>query len=247
MNPSQIRKTSYVEYHGMTFVHPSALPHVVSAHAAGIPWATIFSSAGGLATAGALLISLAVLRQSNRTQRQAQQDRHREHASHISFWLTLLPAVPGAHALKVPGIQVTIHVVNTSELPAMAVVATAGIRSDIWRDAGIADGVKLEERTAEWTAVAIAPGERPEIPLHLEAPISVEKIVTKYGDGALIGELLFTDAAGVDWTRTHDGRLIERRSADWGKNAHMSLGQREEQHRSNPRLPGSRLLHLLDR
>jgi uncharacterized membrane protein YebE (DUF533 family) len=225
--------------HLTTLVQLGAHHQVIAAPAAGISWATIATSVGGVATAGALLVSLFVLWQNNKTQRQAQQDRHREHASHISFWITLVNVEEyynERHARPGPKIEMTLHVVNTSDRPAMAVLALAGVRSDVWRDAATADGVeRMEERAAEWTAVAVAPGDHQEIPLDLKAPRSVVKIVADYCDDALIGELHFTDAAGVDWVRTHDGRLIERRSPAWAKNLHLSLGQRDEQRRNLPR------------
>jgi hypothetical protein len=227
-----------MEYRFMTLAHdPGVIHHVLSAHttAAGIPWATIASSVGGMATAGALLVSLAVLWQNNRTQQQAQQDRHREHASQVSFWLTLSSVVPTSYAAQAQGIEMTVHVVNTSTRPAMAVLALVGVRSDVWRDAGTTDGLATEERGVQWRAVAVGPGERHDVVLHLEAPAAVVKIVADYGNDALIGELLFTDAAGVSWVRTHDGHLIERRSDEWAENMHMSLGQRHEQRRNKPR------------
>ena len=223
---------------GPMLAHLSAVQHAIVVHAASIPWASIFSGLGGLATAGALVVSLIVLRQNNKTQQQAQQDRHREHASQISFWLTLSSvddAEVARYAPEAPGIEITVHAANTSDRPAMGILALTGVRTDVWRDAAAADGVELDERAVEWNAVAIAPGERLEIPLYLKTPDSVVKIVADYRDDALIGELLFTDAAGVDWVRTHDGRLIERRSAEWAENIHLSLGGRYEQRRNKRR------------
>jgi hypothetical protein len=226
--------------HVMTLIQPGAHHQAIAAQAAGIPWATVATSVGGLAAAGALLISLLVLWQNNKTQRQAQQDRHREHASHISFWIALVNVEEffnEKHARPGPKIEMTLHVVNTSDRPAMAILALAGVRSDVWRDAATADGAeRVEERAAEWTAVAVAPGDHQEILLDVRAPRSVVRIVADYRDDALIGELHFTDAAGVDWVRTHDGRLIERRSPEWAKNVHLSLGQRDEQRRNPSRI-----------
>jgi hypothetical protein len=121
-----------------------------------------------------------------------------------------------------------LRIVNTSDQPVMSVLVAAGVRRDIWHDAGAADGKDLEERGVEWSAVAIAPDDDLNVRLDLTVPASVATIVADYGDVALIGELLFTDAAGVDWVRTHDGHLLDRRSADWVNTIHLSLGQRDE-------------------
>lgn len=214
----------------------SSFTHSVTATPldAGIPWTSIFAGIGGLATAGALLVSLVVLWQQIRTQQQAQQDRHRDHASHISFWLTLghepLPA--GVEVwFEAPNIKIQLHMVNTSDRPAMAAMAMVGVRSDVWRDAGTAAQEALEERAAEWTTVAIAPSEKLDVPLKFDVPESVADIVGEYGADALIGELLFTDAAGVNWVRTHSGRLIERSSAEWADNIYLSLAGRDERRR----------------
>jgi hypothetical protein len=222
--------------------HYDMIHRVASVHASGIPWATIFSSLGGLATAGALLVSLVILWQQMRTQRQADQDRRRDHASHISFWFTLdaIFPEPGAYELRggqgwggwnrrEPGIDIKLHIFNTSERPAKSVRAQLGLRGDVWRNAGAADHAPIGERTTEWTAVAIKPGARLKVDCSLDLPESAAAIIEHYGEEAIIGELLFTDAAGVDWVETHDGRLIERRSAAWTKNMNLSLAQRDEQ------------------
>lgn len=135
-----------------------------------------------------------------------------------------------------PHIEIVLHIVNTSDRPAMSVMAMAGVRGDVWRDAGTVDGAELDERGTEWTAPAIAPGGDLTIPRRLQVPASVARIVDNYRDDALIGELLFTDAAGTSWVRSYpDGRLIERQSADWANNMHLSLTQRDQQRRDRSR------------
>src|SRR4029077_8148581 len=136
---------------GLDMIH-----RVAYVHASGIPWATIFSSLGGLATAGALLVSFVLLWQQMRPQRQADQDRRRDHASHISFWLTLDAIFPepghyifpepghyesvgakgitGSSERREPGIDIKLHILNTSERPAKSVHAQLGLRSDVWRN-----------------------------------------------------------------------------------------------------------------
>jgi hypothetical protein len=53
---------------------------------------TITAGVGGIATAGALLVSLFLMRQQMRDLRRARVDRHREHASHVAFWAELITA-----------------------------------------------------------------------------------------------------------------------------------------------------------
>lgn len=165
----------------------------------------------------------------------AAADRRRDHASHISFWLTVRNVKtepPSAYEPDPPGFEVVLHMLNTSDRPAMSVMAMAGVRADVWRDAGAADKAELDERGTEWRAPAIPPGEHPGVSRYLQVPVSVAEIFCEYWDDALIGELLFTDAAGIAWVRSYpDGRLIERQSADWTNMMHLSLAQRDQQRR----------------
>lgn len=219
---------SDVDFYAVTTPSPGTVHHATSVAVGGTPWATIFTSLGGLATAGALLISLVVLWQQIRTQRQVQQDRHREHASHISFWLTLEGTFRKRDGTP-PEVQITLHMTNTSERPAMRMLALVGIRADVWRNASAADGVRIEEHDVEWRAVALAPDDRLTERLGLVVPESVATIVEDCGEEALVGELLFTDAAGVAWVKTHDGQLIDRKSSVYAKNIYLSLAARDEQ------------------
>jgi hypothetical protein len=135
-------------------------------------------------------------------------------------------------------ICIMLVVVNTSDRPASSVMALIGLRADIWRDASTADGKELKERTAEWTTSVIPPHDRDGTSHVLQVPASVVRIVEEYGDDALIGELLFTDADGTGWAQTFpDGRLIERRSAAWRDSIHFSLARRDEQRRNPPASP----------
>ena len=88
-------------------------------------------------------------------------DRKRDHASRISFWLRLGRIeidYDQAFARNAPAIEIVLEVVNSSDRPGMSVMAMIGVRSDVWRDAAAADGAESDERVAEWTAPAIAPG-----------------------------------------------------------------------------------------
>jgi hypothetical protein len=223
--------------------HPVAIHAAVhratNAPAPDIHWANIAMSVGGLATAGALLVSLLLLRQQMRNQRQAQQDRHRDHASNISFWITLANAEPDidqVYGSDEPVVKAGVHIVNASTRPAMSVLVLAGIRGDIWSDASAQDGSMHEEVSAQWDAVAIAPQDTRVFTLEMAVPKSVARIVADYKDAALIGELFFSDAAGVSWVRTHAGDLIERRSAEWINSIPLSLTERDERRRNHPGL-----------
>ena len=165
-------------------------------------WANIAAGVGGLATAGALMVSLFLLWQQMRNQRQAQRDRHLDHASQISFWITLASSVSDTDPVygpEKPLVAAGVRTVNASPWPAMSVLVLVGIRADVWRDASAKDKTKYDEDGKEWKQVAIAPHTTKAFTLDLEVPRSVAEIVTDYGDPALIGELFFTDAAGVDW------------------------------------------------
>lgn len=199
-----------------------------------------------LAAAFAGLVAYDLLKIETTRDRQAAQerslaaaDRRREHASRISFWLYLGHEHVGRSDSAPPGteIHITLVVMNTSDRPAMSVMALLGLRADIWRDASTADSNELDERTAEWATSVIPPHDRDGTSHVLNVPASVVRIVEEYGDDALIGELLFTDASGTDWAQTFpDGRIIERRSPAWRDNIHLSLANRDEQRR-NPARP----------
>ena len=216
-----------------TIAHRVVQSTAAQAAAADIHWANIAMSIGGLATVGALLISLFLLRQQLRDQREARQEKRREHASHISFWLTLEGCDDGnisqfGDGTGIPEISVGVHIVNTSPRPVMSVMVLAGVRNDIWRDASARDRATHEKNGVEWNAVAIPPNGTERLSLPMKVPKSVVEIVIDYKDSALIGELLFTDAAGVDWVRTHTGELIARRSARWRAGIPLSLSERDE-------------------
>lgn len=232
----------------MTMVNDFTARHAVEVHtttnhaahtiAPGTHWANIAVSVGGLATAGALLVSLLLLWQQMRNQRQAQRDRHLDHARNISFWITLASTDDGTNSVYgrgTPTVTANVHIVNASAQPAMSVLAMVGIRADIWRDASAKDDVQHEERGAEWNSVAIAPHDAKTFALSVEVPKSVAEIVADYKDPALIGELHFTDAAGIDWVRTHTGLLIERRSASWIDGIPLSLAKRDERRKNSSR------------
>lgn len=231
-----------MDFYAVTTANPGTVHHATSV-AAGTPWATIFMSLGGLATAGALLVSLVVLRQQIQAQRLVQQDRHLDHASHISFWLTL-DGIFRRRDGAPPEVQIILHIANTSERPAMRALALAGIRADVWRDASAADGVRIEEHGVEWRTVAVAPGDALAENLGLVVPESVATIVENYGEEALVGELLFTDAAGAAWVRTHNGQLIDRRSPVYAENMYLSLAARDEQRQNKSHEENSRKTRL---
>jgi hypothetical protein len=161
----------------------------------------------------------------------AAAERRREHASHISFWLNLhtVSYLPSGYEAE---IVILLFVVNTSDRPARSVVALIGLRGDIWRDASTADGKELGDLATEWNTSVIAPGYNDSHLCPIVVPSSVAMIAREYGDDALIGELLFTDAGGTDWVQTFPGgRLIERQSPGWRDNVHLSLAGRDQQRR----------------
>jgi hypothetical protein len=214
----------------------AALHRAAQASGTGINWTNLAIAVGGLATAGALLVSLFLLRQQIRNQRQAQQDRHLDHASHISFWLTLQDVDDGTDPVYrsgKPAVRVGVHLVNSSLQPAMSVLVTIGIRRDVWHDASVRDKTKYDELGTEWSAVAIAPGDKKDFQLSLSVPRSVTEIVDDYKDPAIVGELFFTDALGVSWVRTHTGTLIERGSAEWISSIPLGLAERAERRRNS--------------
>jgi hypothetical protein len=216
-------------------VLPAAMRRVAHAPGVSIHWTNIAVAVGGLATAGALLVSLFLLRQQMRSQGQARQDRHLDHASHISFWLTFQyadEATDSVYGSAEPVVNIRVHIANSSLQPAMSVLVMTGIRRDVWHDASIKDKAEYEEVVKEWSAVAIAPGDRQDFPISLSVPRSVAEIVADYQESAIIGECSFIDASGIGWIRTHTGTLIERRSAEWVSSMTLSLAERDEKHRN---------------
>jgi hypothetical protein len=192
----------------------------------GTHWATIASSVGGLATAGALLVSLFLLGQQMREQRRARTERYREHASNISFWLEISRIY---HALS--KVVVTAHIENTSARPAMEILLLAGVRNDIWHAVSAGRNTKLDEQVAQWSTVAVGPQSKVERLVDVELPRPVIQLVDQYKNDVIIGELHFTDAAGFGWVRTSDGQLIESKSALWISMIPLSLSQRDAQRR----------------
>jgi hypothetical protein len=199
-----------------------------------------FLAAGfaGLVGYELLKIEAARDRQAAHERALAADERERDHARHISFWVTLSQAkTKSGYDPLAPYVGIVLHIVNTSDQPAMAALALAGIRGDVWRDASTADQKKLQERGAEWSAPAIPPGDRLDIRIEIQVPDSVAQIVGEYGDNALIGELMFTDANATAWAKTYpDGQLLKRQSPAWSDHIHLSLAQRDEQRR-NPSEP----------
>ena len=182
--------------------------------------------------------------ETTRDQQAAQEsalaaaDRKRDHASHLSFWLTvrnIRAEHDEVYEPDAPHIEIVLHIVNTSDRPAMSLTATAGLRGDVWRDAAATDGTELDEHTIQWTAPAIAPGGTLEIPCGLQVPASVARIVDNYRD-ALIGELLFTDAAGTTGPEaTLTGGSSNASQPTAANNMHLSLTQRDQQRRDRSR------------
>jgi hypothetical protein len=191
--------------------------------AGGTHWGAIAVGVGGIATAAALLVSLFLLAQQMRDRRQARADRRLDHASHIAFWLEL-----NGVDEKRGDVGILAHVENTSARPAMSLALFVGIRGDVWADASSADGTEHDQVFGDWSAVAVGPGDKERHHFTLEElPQSVIELVAEYKDPAIIGELLFSDAAGVGWVRTARGQLIERGSALWVSLMPLSLTQRD--------------------
>jgi hypothetical protein len=131
--------------------NPATVHHAITPHAAGIPIATIIASIGSLTTAGAFIAAFIVLWMQLQNQRQAHQDRHRDHASRIAFWITLESAQPEHDPVcnpDAPCINMKIHLRNTSDRPAMAGLALAGVRRDVWQDTDTADGTTSTSKIA---------------------------------------------------------------------------------------------------
>lgn len=205
-------------------------------------WTNIAVAVGGLATAGTLAVSLALLWQQIRGQRDERVRERLEHASQIAFWPELVqvdinddPLHPGDR----PCITVQAHIVNTSTRPAMSVLALVGVRADIWLDASAQDDNKISEIVGEWSAVAIAPNSVKTPMINLEVPNAVAHIVAEYGDPSIVGELYFTDASGISWIRTSDGRLIEADTQEWSQTIHLSLAKRDELRRQSTHIDAS--------
>jgi hypothetical protein len=188
-----------------------------------VHWGAITAGVGGIATAGALLVSLVLLRQAMRDQRRARADRHREHASHVAFWAEL-----SGYDDRIGVVAIRAHYANTSLQPAMNILMLAGIRGDVWTDARTADDADHQEIVDELSLVAIGPGDQNTRSFRLRGlPGSVVQKVEQYDDDAVIGELHFTDGAGVDWVKTSRGLLIERSSPLWLSLIPLSLSARD--------------------
>jgi hypothetical protein len=123
----------------------------------GTHWGAVAAGIGGLATAGALLVSLALLRQQMRDQRQAQSDRHREHASHVAFWAEL-----GEIDERTGDVAIVMHYANTSLRPVMNILMVAGIGGELGA------GADHRETDVQQELVAIGPGDEGTIGFRLE-------------------------------------------------------------------------------
>jgi hypothetical protein len=189
----------------------------------GTHWAAIFTSIGGLATAGALLVSLILLRQQMRELRQGRLDRRREQASSIGFWLE-------SGGIDSEGdVAMLAHVVNTSKLPAMTARVEVGLELAAWRDASAPNGKAWPQKTDHWSADAVAPASTQTLNMYLQAlPDSVARQVRRSVSSAIIGELSFTDASGVHWIRTARGHLMEGNSPQWMALALSTLAERAD-------------------
>lgn len=189
-----------------------------------IYWAAIASGVGGIATAGALFVSLGLLRQQMGELRQARLDRRRNHASSIAFWIEL-GEVDDTHGT----VFMRAHVQNTSNQPVINVEMQAGVRGDVWAEATAQDSADYPEVINRWDAVAVGPEDKLTLDRSLEGlPPSVMRRVASIGDSTLIGELHFTDASAVEWIRTARGLLVERLDARWMKVQFQPLGKRDE-------------------
>jgi len=205
----------------------SRVGYIVTGGMDGTHWGAIASGVGGIATAGALFVSLVLLRQQMRDQRRARADRHQEHASHMAFWVEL-----AEYNERDGDVVIVAHYANTSLQPAMSILMAVGIRKDVWADGG-APGADVGE---QWSPVAIGPGYEGTYSFRLEGmPVPVVRLAGQYGDPAIIGELHFTDSSGVGWVRTSRGQLIERRSALWLTLMPMSLSERDAALRESER------------
>jgi hypothetical protein len=151
---------------------------VVSAPIAdGTHWGAVAGGIGGVATGAALLASLFLLAQTMRDRRQTRLDRHREHASNISFWMALSSATvtpDEVYGPEAPGVLLSIHIRNTSDRPAMKPLLLAGVRADVWRQANNADEEEHEELVKEWSEVALDPAGRWDFKLSEPAGIRSE-------------------------------------------------------------------------
>ena len=89
-----------------------------------------------LAAAFAGIVAYDLLKiETTRDQQAAQEsalaaaDRKRDHASHLSFWLTvrnIRAEHDEVYEPDAPHIEIVLHIVNTSDRPAMSLTATAG-------------------------------------------------------------------------------------------------------------------------
>jgi hypothetical protein len=178
-----------------------------------------------------------------REQRRARLDRHREHASHIAFWVELAEVDE-----DLGDVAILTHFANTSKQPALNVMIFAGIRRDAWITGGGADGLPSYYC---WNTVAIGPGVEDVRTIRLErVPASVVRLVDAYGDEAVIGELHFTDSSGFGWVRCGSGQLIGRTSALWESMAALSPAARDDRLRLGtlqPRLRRRLLLRSIRR
>lgn len=199
----------------------------------GTHWGTIAVGVGGIATAGALLISLTLLGMQIGEQRRVRADRHREHASCVALWLEL-EAVDACE----PGIvEVRAHITNTSNRPAMDVTGEVGIELGLWEAAEEEDGEEVRDVIDTWKAAAIGPASQIERVFKLERlPPSVTRLVEQWQVPCVIGELAFTDASGVEWIKTGRGELMERESRKWAGILAYSLTERDDKltRRSQP-------------
>lgn len=98
----------------------------------GTHWGAIAAGVGGIATAGALLVSLFLLMQQIRNQQQDRLDRHREHASHVGFWLERPEVDDVARELVVCA-----HYANTSSQPVLAISMVVGFTIPITANADL--------------------------------------------------------------------------------------------------------------
>jgi hypothetical protein len=149
----------------------------------GTHWGAIASGVGGIATAGALFISLILLRIQQRDLRQARADQHKKHASRLAFWVEL-----GAVDADADTVEVIAHIENTSDRPFLRLTAEVGLN--------------FSSSIGKWAAAAIGPRAEitPTFVFNDVDPLRFESVGRN--DWEVFGELRFHDAAGWLWLRT---------------------------------------------
>lgn len=170
----------------------------------------------GSLLAGLSLIGLVIgLHRERGARRRDERDKAEElrvgQARHVAVWVEITGGTSGPP----PVASLIIHVVNTSDETVYNCHVSS--RLDV-PGPGIVD---------QWPIGTIPPAAQIQRSTSVEIDPKVN--VGRIDQTRWISELMFTDANGRSWTRTHFGLLVERTDPAWADLVHLPTVQRSRE------------------